>query len=350
MGTGYNDDFFSLDGGNAWRDPVTGCGDCDAWYADIAQHSTVLSFGPRETDGGFNIFRSGSRFYPTPDSGIGLSHVPCPSGAARPPDGPCNVHSYYALKGYRPIVQTLANESVDPDPDVMVIQFRPDGSRALLRSSHIASIVSPNDWLDTSKAVQVGPLLPSNVDVVQGVGGHSAPVFYVGDPSSSMSLWKWSTGMAGWTRVVPGGAAGSQATTARRYFADPYNANVVYVVDSDAIKRSDDGGGHWIADTGLTTAATERGTFSLSGDGSILKDMIFDRFRPSLRVAICNSGVFFSRDGQRWERLLSTTALNGHLVSGYLDSVTNASRPTVYVAIAGRGVLSMRIPPSPSNA
>jgi hypothetical protein len=274
---------------------------------------------------------------------------PCPPGGTQTSPLPCNVHSRYALMGYRPIVQTLPGERVDPDPEVMVIQFRPDGSRALLRSSHIASISSPNDWLDASKAEQVGPLLPSNVDVVQATGGHESPTFYVGDPSSSMGLWRWSTGLAGWTQIVPGGALGSKAMIARRFFADPYNSSVVYVVDADGIKRSDDFGAHWMLDAGLTAAATEGGTFSLSGDGSVLKDLIFDASRPSLRVAICNSGVFFARDGQRWERLLSTTALNGHLVSGYLDSVSSTG-PTVYVAMAGRGVLSLRIPSSPSNA
>jgi len=50
MGTGDNDDFFTRDGGGHWGDPISSCGDCDAWFADPAQSVRVLEFNPRDGD------------------------------------------------------------------------------------------------------------------------------------------------------------------------------------------------------------------------------------------------------------------------------------------------------------
>src|SRR6516162_9284141 len=73
FGCGDNNDFFSLDGGQQWGDPGSGCGDCDAWFADPAQLNRVVQFLPRTDPGVFGIIRSISILgpaYDAEDSGV----------------------------------------------------------------------------------------------------------------------------------------------------------------------------------------------------------------------------------------------------------------------------------------
>ncbi len=51
FGCGDNNDFFTRDGGQHWEDPGSGCGDCDAWFSDIAQAGRVVQFLPRRGPG-----------------------------------------------------------------------------------------------------------------------------------------------------------------------------------------------------------------------------------------------------------------------------------------------------------
>ena len=37
FGCGDNNDFFTRDGGQHWEDPRSNCGDCDAWFTDMAR-------------------------------------------------------------------------------------------------------------------------------------------------------------------------------------------------------------------------------------------------------------------------------------------------------------------------
>src|SRR4029077_20748846 len=141
------------------------------------------------------------------------------------------------------------------------------------------------DWVTTAtaegsgvKAFQVGPPLPdAGVNVVQASGGHTAPAFYVGDPNGAMRLWKLVEPVAAprarrprtgfgptWRQLVPAtGPTGTVPKIARRYFVDPYRANRLYVLGSDHVYRSDNGGGSWVVDISLESALTENGAFPL---------------------------------------------------------------------------------------
>jgi hypothetical protein len=346
MGTGDNNCFYSLNGGTNWEDPVYHPGDCDPWFADPAQPSRVLSFEARAAPPGFGLYVAPTGGFP--DAGILSQHraVPAPSGS--------NAVSFFSLKGYRPIVSTFAGENPLDDGDYILIRTKSDGTRGLLRTTSISTISSPTDWDNPSKAAQQGPSLPLNVDVVQAAGGHASPVFYVGDPSSTQGLWRWTNGMSGWQQIVPSAPGNpfcqseTSATKAIRFFASPYDPNLIYIIDQDHIKRSDDGGCHWHIDTSLDAAATENGDFAYDGGGSVLKDMVFDRGEPETRFAIGNAGVFFTLDGVNWNRLLSTTALPSRPISAYFDSVSGPALRALYVATDGRGVLEIEhIPPPP---
>ncbi len=97
-------------------------------------------------------------------------------------------------------------------------------------------------------AEQVGPFLPDpSIGVVQASGGHEGTVFYVGG-NMSKRLWKWTEGMAAWQLLIPGGGVNQ----AKRFFVSPYDPNLLYVIDGDRIKRSDDGGTAWQVDEGLS--------------------------------------------------------------------------------------------------
>src|SRR5262245_13968519 len=167
MGSGDNDDFFTLDGGVNWGDPTSYCGDCDAWFADDADPRRVLQFDPRGP--GLRV-RNGNNGYPNAASDA-FSH-----NLAQPRGG--NASSDPVVRGFRPIVRTLATELPLPDGDYVFIGMRPDNAVVLLRTTAISSINKVEDWDDPAKARQVGPELPSNVDVVQAAGGHANPVFY----------------------------------------------------------------------------------------------------------------------------------------------------------------------------
>ena len=104
---------------------------------------------------------------------------------------------------------------------------------------------------------QVGPFLPDpDIGIVQVSGGRVGTVFYVGNTMSlTKRLWKWTEGMAAWQQLVPGGGA----SQAKRFFASPYDPNLLYIIDGSRIKRSDDGGATWQVDESLKRMVTCNG-------------------------------------------------------------------------------------------
>ncbi len=72
-------------------------------------------------------------------------------------------------------------------------------------------------------------------------------------PDGSGSLWTWSAGATSWTQIVPAPATNGSvgATVAVRFFVSPYQPNLIYILDVDGVKRSDDGGQTWVFDSNL---------------------------------------------------------------------------------------------------
>jgi hypothetical protein len=361
FGTPDNDNYFSLDGGATWRDPQTTCRDCGAWFADPAQPNRVIEFGR----GPYVVLH------------VSPSAAEYPDAGARHPEhslGPDPAVGSRPIAGYRPLILTGENEAPLPDGDVILVDVNGKGNRALLRTTKLSQITTdPQDWRATAmedganvKVFQQGPDFDATMaraNVVQASGGHGSPVFYVGEGMqgeavvNGENLWKCGRdcvgGQSGWQRIVP--ASDGSAKIARRFFANPYDPNEVYIIDENAIKRSIDGGTHWLPDVNLDRMATEDGRFRYDitrlspGNpvyNAVLKDMIFVRGERT-RFAIGNAGVFFSLDGNTWERLLSTQAFLGHPVAAYFDAVSDPSNRALYVGFDGRGII--RISPIPSQ-
>jgi photosystem II stability/assembly factor-like uncharacterized protein len=358
MGTGDNDDFFSLDGGATWGDPISGCGDCDPWFSDPAQPHLVISFTGRETGGGFAVYTNPAGFpnaARNPGDGSQRARWVCPTD--------CNAVSNFSIRGYRPMILTEPRDTAPADGDYIIIGTKQNAARAVFRKTNSVVMTTAQDWEDSAKASQYGPDLPACpgnahcIDVVQGSGGHSAPVVYAGDPGvgpndgriHALTLWKWAPGMANWQQIVPsptGTPPAKSAIIATRFFADPYNPRVVYIIDQTAIKRSDDGGATWNVDISLDTVATENHTFSNTGGFTVIKDMVFARGDPGTHFAVGNAGVFYTLNGNNWFRYLSTSAFPSHPVSAYFDPVSDPCDRALYVALDGRGIIRLDpIPP-----
>src|SRR5207248_6814921 len=118
-------------------------------------------------------------------------------------------------------------------------------------------------------------------------------------------LWRWRDGLTGWEELVPGPVAGPtpRPTDVRRFYVSPYNPKLVYVVASNHVFRSDDAGATWLIDERLERAVTENGVFPFvsPSDGNpgqaLIRDMLFDPYRPKVRFAVGPAGVFQSLDG-----------------------------------------------------
>jgi photosystem II stability/assembly factor-like uncharacterized protein len=336
MGTVDNDDFFTLDGGQAWRDAAPALGDADAIHSDPAVPMRVLEFAPRA--GGIAVFTSIFPWsYPDAGSVTQMRMVPPPREG--------NADSKPWARGFRPVIQTLAGEAPLDDGDYVFIAVDTAGERRVLRTRSISSITSASHWDQVSKAEPIGPPVPGRSDVVQVGGGHAAPVYYVSD---GMKLFKLDAATGTWRTVVPGGPPGRTAGTARRFYVHPYNPEVVYVLDVGAIKVTPDGGESWLLDASLTAAASAGGRLSLDRDRGpgCLRDMVFVRDEPFTIFALGNAGVSYTLDGVEWRSLLSSLALPGRPEGGFFDPVGDPLERALYVALEGRGV--MRIGPVPA--
>jgi hypothetical protein len=326
MGTGDNDDFFTLDGGCAWGDanPDRGCGDCGDFFTDAGTPWRVLNLAPRISQG-FVQYQSGnSRLYADASDLAEREEIVCPANCTNGVEG---------FFGYRPVIQTLLGEAEPLVQDMVVIGNRTDGARALFRTNGSLP-QNPSEWelIDSfgRPRHQVGPRLPACpsqfggeapdcVNVVQTSGGHQDTQFYVGsmgDPNAGTTgqLWKLESTFCGlgqttpcWRQLVPNGSV----LSVERFFVNPYDTGAeprVYVLDweNGVVWRSDSGGNNFMVDQGLTSSVTAGATYAVSGDFvPMLQDMQFAR-NGSVRVALGTAGVFYTRSGLGWAPVFST--------------------------------------------
>jgi hypothetical protein len=207
--------------------------------------------------------------------------------------------------------------------------------------------VIPNFGYKNSGPVElVGPFLPAvDAGIVQAAGGHDRTVFYLGGDKSNR-LWKWSAGMDIWEQLIPSSRTTKvRVTKARRFFANPYQSNNIYVLDAHHVFRSDDSGATWQIDANLETQLTCAQRIPVERDGDyvnlILTDMQFDPLDPRRRFAVGLAGAFLTKDGVNWERLLDTGALRGRPVNCYFDRASDPKQPALYVSFAGRSVVKI---------
>lgn len=264
-----------------------------------------------------------------------------------------NASSPYGSRGFRPIVRSLLDE-VPPDQGDYVFILDPTGSPVLVRTQNILDIQQRGEWATTATApgqganiYLQGPRLPEpDLGVVQASGGHAGTVFYVG--GQARTLWSWQEGDAQRTQLAPGGGAYSMT----RFFVDPYRPNLIYLLDQDHVKRSDDGGHTWQADTNLETQLTRNTEIPVSANDIssglgdhfdlVLTDMQFDPATPLVRFAVGQGGAFGTNDGgASWIRLLHSGALPGRPANCYYDWITDQADPALYVALAGRSLIKL---------
>ena len=383
LNAGDNAGFFSMDGGTTWAYSEYNGGDNDCAFADPLRANSLLVFTPRRDVNGndntrnedhrtLTVYESAPGTLPSGAVGTTSRHVvpgpqPLPSSRER-----WNAVNPYPMRGSRPIVRGLIDEAV-PDQGDYVFILDPTASPTLVRTQNILDIQSRDEWATTATGpgqganvfLQGPPLPKANLSVVQASGGHGATVFYVGDgtynggggyydtgggldiASLSGSLWSWKEGEKAWKLLVPGHGA----TAAVRFFVDPYRPNLVYILDVDHVKRSEDGGATWHVDDPLETQLTWGGEIPISWQESssglgdcvdlILTDMQFDPTNPSVRFAVGQGGACGTNDGATWSQLLHAGALPGRPTNCYYDWITDEFEPALYVAFAGRSIVKL---------
>jgi hypothetical protein len=377
FGAGDNNGFASEDGGATWRTQGYLGGDNDCSFSDPRQPTRMLVFAPRSKalNGIFGeIYAYVSKNDGYPNIKLGSSDLVRVLGPEPRSDAPgaaaWNVVSAYWNTGYRPLVLTTADEVPRPDGDLIVVRFT-DDSALLLRTTAMSTITGSADWatgaLDESAGAaswQVGPPLPlKTIGAVQASGGHDATVYYAGDvrdfrvdppQDGTMQLWKWTASMLAWRRIVPARRFPVWffgPTIARRFFVDPYRANLLYVLGDDHVYRSEDGGSSWIADASLEQHLTANGVYPFdvpydtNPDDALLRDMQFDAHRPGLRFATGPAGVFYTTDGIRWNTMLTSIAHGVRSTSIIYDD--RSCDRALYVGTMNRGLL--RISPIPPD-
>jgi len=171
----------------------------------------------------------------------------------------------------------------------------------------------------------------------------------VGQPSGQVAMWLSANGGLG---------SPTSIFCAGDLFVNPYNADEVYVTDSDNhIKATFDGGTSWHIESALDDIATNSGEFRFAhndgcdkcifGHAFALNHVAFSRENPNIRVAaLYPGGLAFSRDsGQHWMTLnvtdhLPTIDLIELVQSVWWDFEANPStgQGSIYMALRGRSI------------
>jgi hypothetical protein len=353
---GDNDGFFSLDDGAHWASQDYGGGDNDCAYADpLRPHSMLVytprSFGSDNRTTKLAVYETSPGNLPDARMGTNQAHyIPGPPAGSK-----LNCTSGFGIRGSRPMILNSPADNPANPGDYVFVLLTTSGSGAtrslVVRTQKMLQIGNGADWLtnttDPSALVfQQGPDLPhTDLEILQASGGHASPVFYAGGNGAN-ELWKWTSGMANWTRIVPA----SNANAALRFFVSPYDPSVIYLLDAANIRRSDDGGNSWQTDINLEKQLSAnyrvpiaRAPQSDLNDKPIeaaLVDMAFDAGNPNIRFAIGQAGAFTTRDGVCWTRLLDTGALPCRPMNCYYDSIGTPGG-ALYVSMSVRGLIKI---------
>jgi hypothetical protein len=142
----------------------------------------------------------------------------------------------------------------------------------------------------------------------------------------------------------------STPAQARRFFASPYDSTLIYLVDTNQIKVSYDGGRSWSEDSQLQALATWGGLIpagrgeDATGQGDhldmVLTDMQFDPY-SQLHIFAVGEGGAFVRNGPTWVQLLDSQALPGRPANCYYDQFSTLGQKALYVAFAGRSLVKI---------
>ena len=367
-----------MNGGESWSYQDYGGFDNDCAFADPLRPNSILLFTPRRTTDGNNgaTAREGQTVsvYETdpgklPNANAGPNDRRAVTGPPTVTDftlsaNAWNASSSFGERGFRPIVLTMPGEDPPPQGDYIFILLNPallpsPSQPLLVRTQNIRDILSREDWVTTATGpgqganvfLQGPPLPGAGLGVVQASGGHANTVFFVGGDGT---LWTWTDGAAGWNQLVPTPPnAPVPVSKAVRFFVSPYQPKLIYVLDTDHVKRSDDGGQTWKVDQLLEQQLTWNGLIQISGNDApfaplglnehfdlVLTDMQFDPNFPQVRFAIGVGGAFMTTDGESWTRLLHTGALPGRPSSCYYDNFSGGTA-TLYVAFAGRSLVKI---------
>ncbi len=339
FGTADNDDFYSMNDGRSWKDALGSCGDCDTWFSDPYWVKRVMRLDPRHNNdkGTFTLFTNPGQGRPDAGNGSHLKEINYLD----------NVRPYaisgMVLRGYRPVIQTLPTETAPADGDYVTIQAVATNEHYVLRA---------NNSLSSTGFVRQGsqiPPRPNNTDNtprdlwMQAGGGHADPYFYVSD---GVHLWRRQSSASSWDEIVPN----KTVNLAVRFFVNPYDASLVYVLSDSGVFISTNHGDDWERDQSLEQSVTGNYSWEYTcwGEGHCpLNDMAFDPTQPGRRFAAGLAGVFFTADGRHWARLLDTRAVPAHPLGLWFDPVSRPNDQTLYVANYGRGIL--RLHPIPST-
>jgi len=196
--------------------------------------------------------------------------------------------------------------------------------------------------------------LPAGTNAFWVSGGHEHPVYivfaagklYRSDNGSWQQLAGESDGRA--FKILAGNQYGPA-------FLNPFDSRQIYVLATDGVKASSDGGSTFHDGRALTEFLTENGRFpiasgELTGNGrgvilatranstATLAHMAFDRSNPR-HVVACSpfTGIFESSDGLHWSSLRSR--LPKPLSAVVSVSIANGD---IYAATEGRGVFRIR--------
>jgi hypothetical protein len=305
----------------------------------LYQVERILRLQPRANSGkgAFDLFTNPSMDRPDAGQTSQLTTVNYPDGV-RP-----YAVSHLVILGYRPAVQTIPTGTPPPDGDYVAIEAAGSNEHHMMRAEDQLSSTGMDRYGAQIPTLPAGSVPPQRNLWVQPSGGHNRPVFYLGDGTH---LWRGEDPITSWEQVVPTGTL----TAARRFFVNPYDASMIYVLTPQGVYSSTNSGQSWQQANELQRALTANGDWQLGcwGANCPINDMVFDPTHPNRRFAAGLAGVFFTADGTHWFRLLDTRAMPSRPRGMWFDPLSDPNDDTLYVAMDGRGIL--RLHPIPTTS